>query len=59
MPSPTIFRKDSTLVWELSIIFFLNVLNDFQPAPPASTIVVTPTRKVKPSGGRATRPLLR
>ena len=32
------------------MIFFLNVGKDFHPAPPASATVVTPTRKVKPSG---------
>ena len=45
MPLPTMLRKASTRVFERSITRVLKSSKLRQPAPPASTTVVTPTRK--------------
>ena len=58
MPEPTMFRA-STRVLAWSITWSLNCRKFRQPLPPASTTVVTPLRKVKPSGGTLLVPLLR
>ncbi len=50
MPLPTMFRKASTRVFERSMTRVLNSSKLRQPAQPASATVVTPARRVKPSG---------
>lgn len=57
MPLPTMFSMDSTRVLDVSTMFFLNRSKFSQPAEPVSTAVVTPARKVNPSGGRPRTPL--
>ena len=50
MPLPTMLRKASTRVFERSMTRALNSSKLRHPAQPASATVVTPARKVKPSG---------
>ena len=52
------FKKESTLVRDLSIIVDLNLSKEAHPAPPQSTTVVTPARKVYGSGAKAEKPPL-
>jgi hypothetical protein len=56
MPLPTMFSRARTRVRERSITRSLKSSKLRQPAQPASTTVVTPTRSMKPSGYRLLSP---
>lgn len=57
MPLPTMFRNAGTGVLDLSMTSCLNCAKSLAPDEPVSTAVVTPERKVKPSGATPCQPL--